>query len=294
MKKTLKYGIYLVIFFTISLAYSQDTIVKRYISLSYYKKSGKPITQKDSANFRYHNGDTLVPVSADFEIPQGKNKVKVPYEEKDSTFLELYKNVVYGTDQSPKDPMFMRYWKDSVKVYFEPSVPGSQANELMEFGNKISKNIDSLNIKRVFTIDDSNYRIYYLNSEYNTDFEPRIVNKSGYYVHWNGKNQIYKTDLKINTSQTDNDNYIFELLKFQFFRSLGYFRSSKKLDCRSYLSACRVPRQLTDIDLELLKYHYSYGVCKGVNLEDFEELHNKFSKLRKKHENVILEVVHSN
>lgn len=268
--------------------------MKRYISLSYFKKSGISITQKDSANFRYHNGDTLVPVPDDFEIPQDKNKVKVPYEAKDSAFLEIYKNVVYGTDESPKDPLFMRYWKDSVKVYFEPSVPVSHADDLMKFALKISKDIDSLNIKRVYTVDDSNYRIYYLNSEYNTDFEPRIVNKSGYYLHWNGRNEIYKTDLKINTGQTDNDNYIFELLKFQFFRSLGYFRSSKKLDCRSYLSACRVPRQLTNIDLELLKYHYSYGVCKGVNLEDFEELHSKFRKLRKKHENVILEVVHSN
>jgi hypothetical protein len=27
-------------------------------------------------------------------------------------------------------------------------------------------------------------------------------------------------------------------------------------------------------DLEILKYHYSYGICKGTNLETFEKNHS--------------------
>lgn len=294
MKKTLKQSVGLLFFFIITVSYSQDTIVRNYIPISNYKEAGNKITKKDSTNFRFYNRDTLVQVSADYKSTIDKNKVKVPYEPKDSMFLELYKNVVYNTDSFSGKKLFMRYWKDSVKVYFEPSVPPVHANKLMQFANNISNDIDSLNIKRVDNADDSNYRVYYLNSEHNKDFEPRILGKSGYYAHWNGRNQIYKTDLKLNTSLIQKDSYKMELLKFHFFRSLGYFQSSKKLACKSYLSACRKPRELTSIDLDLLKYHYSYGVCKGVDLEEFEKLHADFRELKKKHKNIVLEVVHTN
>jgi hypothetical protein len=291
MKKYFKQYLSLLFFFIIGALYSQDTIVRHYISISHYKQDGNKMTQKDSANFRFYKGDTLVAVSEDYKSPMDKNKVQVAYEPKDSIFLNLYKNVVYNTEKSHKEKLYMRYWKDSIKLFFEAGVSDQHAKELMQFANEISKDIDSLNIKRVFKAQDANYRVYYLNSKYKTDFEPRITGKSGYYVHWNGKNQIYKADLKINTSLIQNGLYV-ELLKFHFFRSLGYFKDSKDLTCKSYLSGCKNLRQLTKTDLELLKYHYSYGVCKGVNLEDFEKLHAHMKKSRAKNPNVPLYVMH--
>lgn len=291
MKKSFKQYLSLLSFFIIGALYSQDTIVSHYISISHYKEDGNKLTKKDTANFQFYKGDTLVAISPDYKSPMDKNKVKVAYEPKDSIFLNLYKNVVYNTDKSQKGKLYMRYWKDSIKVFFEAGVSDQHAKELMQFAYKISQDIDSLNIKRVFQAKDANYRVYYLNSEYKTDFEPRITGKSGYYVHWNAKNQIYKADLKINTDLIENGLSV-ELLKFHFFRSLGYFKGSKNLSCESYLSGCNNLRQLTKPDLELLKYHYSYGVCKGVNLEDFEKLHAHMKKSKEQNPNVPLYVMH--
>ena len=199
MKKCFKQYLSLLFFFVIGVLYSQDTLVSHYISISHYKEDGNKLTKKDTANFQFYKGDTLVAISPDYKSPMDKNKVKVAYEPKDSIFLNLYKNVVYNTDKSQNEKLYMRYWKDSIKIYFEPGVSPNHAKALMNFANKISNDIDSLNIKRVSNANDSNYRVYYLNSENNIDFEPRITGKSGYYVHWNAKNRIYKADLKINT-----------------------------------------------------------------------------------------------
>ncbi|WP_037319599.1 hypothetical protein [Salegentibacter sp. Hel_I_6] len=291
MKKSFKQYLSLLFFFIIGALYSQDTIVNHYISISHYKEDGNKLTKKDTANFRFYNGDTLVAISPDYKSPMDKNKVIVAYEPKDSIFLNLYKNVVYNTGKSQNEKLYMRYWKDSIKVFFEAGVSDQDAKELMQFAYKISKDIDSLNIKRVFLAEDANYRVYYLNSEYKMNFEPRIKGNSGYYVNWNAKNQIYKADLKINTDLVEKGLSV-ELLKFHFFRSLGYFKGSKNLSCESYLSGCNNLRQLSKPDLELLKYHYSYGVCKGVNLEDFEELHAHMKKSKEQNPNVPLYVMH--
>jgi hypothetical protein len=43
------------------------------------------------------------------------------------------------------------------------------------------------------------------------------------------------------------------------------------IDCTSYFSYCHlIKKNIWKKDLEILKYHYSYGICKGTNLETFE------------------------
>jgi hypothetical protein len=55
-------------------------------------------------------------------------------------------------------------------------------------------------------------------------------------------------------------------LKINFIRSLGYFIPNY-LDCTSYFSSCPSDKkEFGKKDLEILKYHYSYGICKGTDL----------------------------
>jgi hypothetical protein len=56
--------------------------------------------------------------------------------------------------------------------------------------------------------------------------------------------------------------------------SLGYFIPQADEKCSSYFSNCTTnDKVLSKEDLEILKYHYSYGICKGTDLETFEENH---------------------
>ncbi|UJH92270.1 hypothetical protein LZ575_06880 [Antarcticibacterium sp. 1MA-6-2] len=290
----MKFSLYfLLILFTIS-GYSQDTLHRHYILLEQYVKLGNNLTKQDSLNFQFKGEDTLVLVSPDF-LERNNNGIRVEYEPKDSLFLEIYKDVVYGKMNSEqREKETMKYWKDEIKIFFASGVPQDHSQKLMEFAKEISSEIDSLKITKVDNKEQSNFMIYYLNREYNIDYEPRINNRNGgYYINWNAKQQIYKGYVKINTEFVKNENDQVQLLFFHFFKSLGYFKSSEKLNCESYLSACRVPRRLTQSDREILKYHYSYGICKGVILKTFNELHESMQKTLRHNPKAQLYVVHS-
>ena len=276
-------------------SYGQDTLSERhsrkYIPLKIYQSRIGQVT--DSTAIKYINGDTLVNVPMDFDLYEGQNVVRVKYEPKDSVFLDTYKDVVYNLDIKADSSARMRYWKDDIRIYFDESVPSGHAKYLMDFAEKISAGIDSLDISRNFIKEKSNYLVYYLNREHNIDYDPRITgNTGGYYISWNGKSQIYDGKLKINTETAKEEILQLNLLKYHFFKSLGHFKSSKDLDCKSILSPCRSFRVLTDADLEILKYHYSYGVCKGQNLKSFSDLvHNMQAKLEE-NPNAQLFIIH--
>lgn len=272
---------------------ANKTTVQTYIPLQEYKSGFGELTKEDSLNFKFLNGDTLVLAPENYNPWEGKNSVRVPYEYKDSTFLNIYKNVVYNTHQVPDSSAGMRYWKEEVKIYFDESVPIAHRKELMDFANEISSNIDSLRISQNFIKEKSNFLVYYLNRDQNVDYEPRIVGKTGgYYINWNGRQQVYDGTIKINTENASSEKLQINLLKYYFIKSLGHFKSSPKLDCESFLSFCRKLRELSKMDLELLKYHYSYGVCKGVNLETFDEQTKRMNNILERDPDAKLFVVH--
>ncbi|WP_298524737.1 hypothetical protein [uncultured Christiangramia sp.] len=273
--------------------YAQDTIglrrSRKYIPKTAYLAQFKSIP--DTVDVRYIKGDSMVQVPMDYDPFRGKKQVR--YEPKDSAFLNTYKAVVYDTENKVDSSRFMRYWKDELRIYFDKSVPEDDARFLMNFAEKLSREVDSLKISRNFIREKSNYIVYYLNEDHKTEHEPRIGNKSGYYVSWNGKSQIYKASLKVNTAVVTNNLLKENLLKYHFFKSLGYFASSKDLNCESILSACNSYRRLSDEDLELLKYHYSYGVCKGQSLKSFTQLTNSMQEKLKEDPNAQLFVIHA-
>jgi len=291
-------GRFLILFISIFMgiqAFGQDTIskqnAKKYISLKVYKsKFGKV---SDSTKIIYRNGDTLVNVPMDFDPFDAKTMVKVRYEPKDSIFLNTYKEVVYNTDIKIDSSAKMRYWKGEIKIFFDKSVPVSHSKELMKFTQTISKDVDSLEISRNFEREKANYLVYYLNRKDNIDYDPRIVGKTGgYYISWNGKSQIYDGKLKINTEKVESEKLQLNLLKYHFFKSLGHFKSSKDLQCESFLSACRNLRTITENDIKILKYHYSYGVCKGQTLKTFSDQTQKMQEILEKDPNAQLFVIH--
>lgn len=277
-------------------SFGQDSIpkrgVKKFVSLKVYENIIGKTT--DTTEFRYKDGDTLVRVPMDFEPFDPETMVKVRYEPKDSIFLDTYKDVVYNTEIEVDSTNRMKYWKEEVKIFFDKSVPVSHSTELMRFAETISKDIDSLKISRNFEREKANYLVYYLNRENNIDYDPRITGKTGgYYVSWNGKQQIYDGKLKINTEKAESEKLQLNLLKYFFFKSLGYFNSSKDLSCKSILSSCRNLRELTGKDIEILKYHYSYGVCKGETLKNFSNQTRRMQQVLEKDPNAQIFVIHS-
>lgn len=290
-------------FFTVIICfngYSQDsTAVNRvrnaYININTYREKGNTLTKKDSLDFLIEGEDTLVLVTEKFlqKLIQGDAKtVRVKYEPKDSLFLETYKNIVFGSKENSNATL--KIWKDDIKIFFDTSVPKLHREALMNFAKEISQDIDSLNIRNVKSKKESNYLVYYINNENDIDYEPRITNKySGYYVNWNGKQELTHASVKISAMNIKSQEYQISYLKNNFIKTLGYFGNVDSVKCNSYFSKCSGIKNLTSNDLEVIKYHYSYGICKGTNREDFEEIHRKMKKTLKMHPGAYLFIVHT-
>ena len=268
--------------------HTKDTIVNTYIPIKQYKvKFTEFLTKEDSLKFKFKDNDTLV-LLENF-LPKG---VYVPYEFKDSIFLKYYKKIAFRhKNDSITGKTTMKYWKDDIRIFFSKDVSKRVKKELMAFTRELSKDIDSLNISQVRKVENSNYVIYY-QGDY--EYESRMKNykKSSYYLHWNGKNQIYRSSIRI------TGNYFSDKLKLMktkelFFQTLGHFKFINEFECENYFANCTSNnKNMTELDLEILKYHYSYGICKGTDLDTFEEQHEKAKEILKK-DNYNMNFIHT-
>ncbi|HET8809876.1 MAG TPA: hypothetical protein VFM65_06365 [Flavobacteriaceae bacterium] len=278
-----------VLMFSAQPCLAQDTLV--HISLKSYKQLyDEPLTKEDSLNFKFMGNDTLVLVK-NYTRPKG---VRVPYEPKDSIFLKYYKKVAFvQKGENPDSTETMKYWKDDIKLFFSKSVSGKTRREVMRFAETIDEHVDSLSISEVRNIEDSNYVVYF-SDDY--EYEPKLRRSynSDYYIYWNGNSQIYRSAIKINTKQFFNEKMRGERIKEMFFLSLGRFVQIDDFACESYFANCYSKnKHLTPLDMELLKYHYSYGICKGTTREKFEKQHKMAKKiLKNKHHKMMF--IHSN
>ncbi len=251
-----------------------------YMKIKDYKnKYKKQLTKTDSLNFKIINNDTLIKVT-NYKSPKG---VPVDYEFKDSLFLNYYKKIAFNhKNDSVSSKTKMIYWKKPIKIYFSKSIKGKTKKSFLKFTSYLSKNIDSLNISEVRKVENSNYIIYYKGD---FEYESRMYNykNTDYYMYWNGNNQIYKCALKIDSENNFNEKLRLYNMKDYFFRSLGNFKLSNEFKCESFFSNCYSnQKRITNFDLALIKYHYSYGICKGTDLKTFEEHHKKAKKIMKK------------
>lgn len=272
------------LFFGFQITQSQHKVTnfnEVFLPISYYNKNKKDL---DSIGFTVYRQDTLVQVS-NYTRPKG---VSVPYEYKDSTFLNYYKQVAFRhKNDSISGETKMKYWKNGLKIYFSKSISKQNKKELLKLAEILDNEIDSLSITEVKKVEESNYIIYY---EGDFEYESRMSNykNTDYYMYWNGNNQIYKCTLRIDTDENFNEMLRLKQMKRYFIQSLGHFRLQDKFKCSSYFSNCySTDKALSDFDLELLKYHYSYGICKGTNLETFEEQHKRAKETLKKHNRLV-------
>jgi hypothetical protein len=275
------------LFFSIN-SFCQDAkrIHGAFLSIQDYKKKyPKRIIKFTPGNFFIKNKDTLI-------LDNDKrylNAITVEYEPKDSTFLEIYKDVVFKKySNTNKNKVYMKLWKKPIRIFFDSSLDDFYRKKIEDEATKLSNTIDSLNITFVENKEKSNYVIYQLDNLNKNTKTTNIKNNKyvDYYVNWN-RNKIYKAELEINLKKYGSlnkqvhANYLLEY----FYKSLGYFSSSSKLPCNSVFSTCRSNNKiLTKIDFEIIKYQYSYGICKFTNLEDFEENHKKAKEKLKKGE----------
>ncbi|MCD2259073.1 DUF2927 domain-containing protein [Psychroserpens luteolus] len=264
-------------FFSVAQTERKPIKTRQYIPLSSWKKIyKKPLTKQDSMNFVIKGKDTLVMLTS---VPR-PNGAFVPYEYKDSTFLSYYTKIAFRLKNDSTDKkQTMKYWKQPLRVFITGSFSGKVERDFKKFAKSTINHIDSLQIKFVNKVEDSNFIVY---SHEDYDYESKINKKSNsaYYMHWSKSNKITKFAMRINTSHYFSDKLRLMEIKRYFIQSLGYFKTIDEFSCDSYFSLCNSKeKQLTSLDIELLKYHYSYGICKGTDLHTFLDQHKKAKEM---------------
>lgn len=246
-----------------------DFFVPIAIFKSNYKKT-------DSIGFIMSKNDTLIMVKR-FK-PKSNNRVK--YELRDSTFLSYYTKVAFKyKSKDCTDTQTMKYWKKPIKIFFAKNVHNTVVKSFMNFVKDIDKNIDSLSITRVKKLEESNYVIFN-NESYQYDTRINQKKAADYYIEWNGKSQITRGALRYDLNKLLSLKLRVQRIKELFIGSLGWFLTSNSLECDSFFANCYSDRKhMTTLDWQLLKYHYSYGICKGTTLKEFEKQHRESKKL---------------
>ncbi len=265
--------------------YSNIKIGKKYISLKGYKSLfGSSFSKEDSLLFVIRKNDTLIPFPDEYIQPKG---VEVEYIEKDSIFLDIYEDIVFkkhvNIQNKSTNNLKMRYWKDEIKIYFANNVDKEVKSELSNFANYLNKEVDSLKISFVDNINQSNFIIYDFNSNDDIKYDKRIKDfYNDYYISWKGNQRIYDCKLQINSNSYKNKKDLITASKILFLKSLGHLNLTHLLPKDSYLSAHYSNiKEFSEKDLEILKYHYSYGICKGTDLKTFQEQHYKAKQVLK-------------
>lgn len=257
----------------------------RFIPVADYKKLYKKEPDySNPSNYLVIKGDTLIP------IDDSRFKT-VNFEYKDENFLKVYKKVAFNNYSKGKDgKAYMLYWKSKLKIYMSDNISSSSQKNFKKFAQEISSGIDSLKITFVKNINEANYVIYT-----NGDFEyhSELTQKEGdYYIHWKNS-KINRGFIKIDRKAYFNETLFDQKLKELFIQTLGYFQLTDQLHCKSFFSSCHDPnKEFGTLDKEILKYHYSYGICKGINEETFDNLHQKAKEHKKNHPDVPYRISH--
>ncbi|GAA0746121.1 hypothetical protein [Gaetbulibacter jejuensis] len=263
---------------SISIGQNNLDINRKYVSIKSLKNS-KNINLKNAI---YLENDTLV---VEKSIPMGE--FEVDFGDFDPEFIEHYKDAVFGNKETRRKNFklsHVKLWTSDIKVYFDKSVDKKTKKELSSFFNEISKNSNSLKISVVSKLELSNYLIYYINSKKDKEHPNIIQQKPITYNLLHSNNKFYSGVLRLNTLSFFSFNDQINSLKVQFFKSLGQFWLINNVPCESILADCYSPtKRLTDLDFNILNFHYKNVYDSDVTIFNYERLIEKYSLLKKEH-----------
>ena len=141
-------------------------------------------------------------------------------------------------------------------------------------------------------LNDANFVIY---QKGDFEYENNLKKLNNDYYIWWDQNKINRGFIKIDPEINFNDNLFSEALNKLFIKTLGHFEFTNLIDCSNYFSNCDTPvKKFSKLDYEILKYHYSYGICKGLDEESFDDFHTRAKEHKKNFPNIPYKIKHTN
>jgi len=198
----------------------------------------------------------------------GATFCQIPASSYDSSFRTLYKELALHPWHRNSRGIFqdsvIRRWDRDIAIFVE----GGSSKDRREILDKLKNTIAFLSpalsnkIRISFAVDKSaaNYLISLTHYGIN-----------GWHLTWDGLNNIYNCSVNINTRLTFNRDQQAALASHYLLHSLGDFVSMS--NTAPVVSNMRYWRQdLNDIDLQIVRLHYSDNIKPGMAKKDIDKV----------------------
>lgn len=192
----------------------------------------------------------------------------------DSSFREVYKMLaLHPGHRNSRGIIFdsvVRRWDKDIKIFIEGGSARSRREMMDKLKNTIAIISPALDNKiRISFVDDKASANYLVNIG--------TTGTSGWYLKWDGLNNIYSCQLLINTKTIFNGDQQLALLSHYFLQSLGDFVFTPNAPV--VVSNMRLWRQdINDLDLRILKLHYSSDIRPGMAKKDLDQFFDEHDK----------------
>jgi len=199
----------------------------------------------------------------------------------DSSFRALYKAAALHPGRINRrgimNDSIVRRWDKDIAIYVTGGTSKERKEVLGKLKNTIALLSPALNNKINISFTDEKRNANYL---INLDFK----GSSGWWIDWDRLGNIYKCILTLNTRQVFNHEQQADLVSHYFYQSLGDFvfnktdRDGLLKNDPSIASNVSLWRQdINDIDLRMLKLHYSDDIKPGMAKKDIDQFFDKHS-----------------
>lgn len=185
-------------------------------------------------------------------------------------FQNTYNKIAFNPGSYSSDNLVIKKWNQDIKIYFEGDSLDYLKFAMDSLILKITPCINKLRINIVSKLADANYLIRVIDTSHN------YYEQNGFYMNWTSGSNIYKCTLIIDRKTAFNRVEQLTSLRYNFVRSLGYF-TVVKLD--NPINSCMYDQfiDVTDLDCNVLKFHYSDDIRSGMSKKDVKKIFRTYN-----------------
>ena len=203
----------------------------------------------------------------------GTARCQSPASSYDSSFQKLYKEIALHPWHRNSRGIFqdsvIRRWDRDIEIFIE----GGSSKDRKEILDKLKNTIAFISPAL-----SNKIRISLANDKSSANYLIRLTNFgiNGWYLKWDGLNNIYNCLVNINTRVTFNRDQQAALASHYLLKTLGDFVSMP--NTTPVVSNMRFWRQdLNDVDLQIVKLHYSDIIKPGMAERDLDKVFSMHS-----------------
>jgi hypothetical protein len=190
----------------------------------------------------------------------------------DSSFRELYKTIALHPNHINRRGIItnpvIKKWDKDINIFIQGSSAKVRREIIAKLKNTIAIISPALDnkIKISFT-DDKSSANYLINLNF--------TGRNGWYLKWDALDNIYNCVMDVNTKFIFNREQQTALISHYFLKSLGDFITES---APLVVSNMRLWRQdINDVDLQILKLHYSNDIKPGMAEKDIDNFFSRHS-----------------